>query len=261
MDDAVLAVQRVIVATFDRAKWMELGYRTGTADRIRRDPRLLRSLDWDDDDYGGRVFDVLPEILGSRLERLADVERFTDAEDWLRDNDRELYARVYDDGPQLEDLERSSDALGVPELRRHAARIRAAVHDDPEQAVGSAKELVETVLRHVLGLHGDAGRHDLPDLLKRAQRKLRLDPQATSEADPVGKLSKRTLSNLGQLVTGIGELRNLRGTGHGRSRVGSIDRAHARLAVDSALAVATYFIDVAAQDEAKGDSRRSSSRG
>ncbi len=48
---AILALKRAIVATFDDAKWRELGYLTDSIEMISGHPRLLRSLYWGDDDY------------------------------------------------------------------------------------------------------------------------------------------------------------------------------------------------------------------
>jgi len=55
----ILAVQRAIVATFNHGDWQELGYEIGHHDYIARHDRLLRSLHWGDEDYGGCVFQFL----------------------------------------------------------------------------------------------------------------------------------------------------------------------------------------------------------
>ncbi|MDQ7842109.1 MAG: abortive infection family protein, partial [bacterium] len=56
--------------------------------------------------------------------------------------------------------------------------------------------------------------------------------------------SGRTLSNLAQVVTGVAEVRNLYGTGHGRSKAPEPDVAHARLVVNAAVTVATFLLEV-----------------
>lgn len=55
----MLALQKAIVAQFDNGDWQELGYLTGYHDYITGHGRLLRSLNFGDDDYGGCVFQVL----------------------------------------------------------------------------------------------------------------------------------------------------------------------------------------------------------
>jgi hypothetical protein len=64
--------------------------------------------------------------------------------------------------------------INVLELNRHAARIRHGIAEDPAQAIGSAKELLETVLKTVIGDHGQKSRDDISELLKKAQAQLDL---------------------------------------------------------------------------------------
>jgi hypothetical protein len=55
----MLALQKAIVAKFDSADWQEIGYLTDHHDYITGHARLLRSLNFGDDDYGGCVYQVL----------------------------------------------------------------------------------------------------------------------------------------------------------------------------------------------------------
>ncbi len=81
---------------------------------------------------------------------------------------------------------------------------------------------------------------DITSLLKKVQGALNLDPR-TSRVD---ELLKRTLSNLGQVVIGVAELRNLAGTGHGRIGGPQLDDVHARLVVNAASTVCIYLVEV-----------------
>ncbi len=55
----VVSVQRSIVEHFTESDWTQLAYETGTQDYLLCHKRLLRSLNWGDDDYGPCVFEVL----------------------------------------------------------------------------------------------------------------------------------------------------------------------------------------------------------
>lgn len=240
-DLIVTGLKRVIHATFNEDKWEELGYLTGTREVIVRHPRLLRSLRFGDDDYGACIFEVLPEILGPNMENLAEVETFTDAEEWLSLNDPRMYSQLYTGlaGP-VKSLEEAIQAHNVAELNQQVARIMKSINDDPALAIGSSKELLETVMKTILG-DGNYGRDDdIPKLLKMTQTRLHLDPKTTPA---IGVLS-RTLSNLGQVVVGVDEVRNLVGTGHGRSGGPQVDSIHAELVVNAAAAIGTYFLRV-----------------
>src|ERR1700738_2808745 len=100
----VLAVSKAIKAKFDRGDWIELGILTDTRDVIEDHARLLRSLDWGDDDYGGHIFDGVPEVLGQRrlrrggptvFENFSIVEDFLGLPEWLRKREPALHAELY----------------------------------------------------------------------------------------------------------------------------------------------------------------------
>jgi len=59
----------------------------------------------------------------------------------------------------------------------------------------------------------------------------------------MAEIVRRVLSNLGQVVTGIYELRNIYGTGHGQVRHSGISSRHARLVVGVGAALATFLIE------------------
>ena len=246
---AILALKRAIVATFDDGKWRELGYMTDSVEAISRHPRLLRSLYWNDDDYEGNVLAVLPRIIQGDPEKLRIIEEFVNLGKWLRENDPELYTELYDEGAvvPLDEVEAAARALDVVELNRHAARIRRGIRDDPAQAIGSAKELLETVLKSILGIEGERLGDDIQVLLRRAQQELDLEPRAAGEDLHGSETIRRTLSNLGQVVVGVAEVRNLYGTGHGRHRSRELEIVHARLVVNAAITVATFLLEVAQQ--------------
>jgi len=244
---AILALKRAIVATFDIGKWRELGYLTDTIDIIEGHSRLLRSLNWGDEDYEGNVLSVLPRIIREDRETLKVVEEFVSLEQWLKENDSALHTELYETSEiiPLEDVEHAAKHLDINELNKHAARIRRGLIDDPEQAIGSAKDLLETTLKAVLGLEGERSSEDINSLLKKAQKQLALDPNTIGFIGPGKEIIKRTLSSLGQIVVGVAEIRNLYGTGHGRHRSRALEIAHARLVVNAAITIATYILEVA----------------
>lgn len=244
---AILAIRRAIVETFDDGKWRELGYLTDTIETIESDPRLLRSLYWGDDDYEGNVLKVLPTILGREYENLKIVEEFVDLEVRLKENDPALYAELYGAGEivPLDQVKTAGDSLDIVELNKHASRIRRGIQQDPEQAIGSAKELLETVLKSVLRIEGEQSAGDIQSLLRRAQKELDLDPRSVRDDFPGSNTIKRTLSNLGQIVVGVAEIRNLYGTGHGRHRSQELEIVHARLVVNASITISTFLVELA----------------
>ncbi|GAA3838662.1 hypothetical protein GCM10022403_083880 [Streptomyces coacervatus] len=268
----VLAVAKAIEAKFDRGDWLTLGYETGYADRVREHPRLLRSLDWNDDDYSGHVLDMVEAILrpsgrhiGAGPRRIstraideanfAIVERMLGLSKWLAQHEPVLFSDIY--GSRVADvgvdeLQAAAKQLGLVDVDEHAARIRRGIRDDPAQAIGSAKELLETVLKAVLGLHGNGPetKKDIPYLLKQANITLGLDPAGARGSDPGAEQRRKALGALTNLVNSIAELRNAGfGTGHGLSQRPTLDVATARLAVSAAVTAATFYIEAHAAEQ------------
>ncbi len=240
----VIALQRCIVDTFDESKWTELGYLTDKNTLVSAHPRLLRSLFWGDNDYGGHVFNIIPQIIEGGREQLRIVEEYVGLDEWLKNADANLHAELYDvnEVQALSVVEEIAVQTNILEFSKHVTRIRSGIRSDPEQALGSAKELLESVLKAIIGLEGERSNKDIHVLLKEAMRKLDLDAQ---QRDVPGKDTiKRTLNNLTQIVVGIAEIRNLYGTGHGRYKSKELQIAHVRLVVNAAVAVASFLIEI-----------------
>ena len=112
-------------------------------------------------------------------------------------------------------------------------RINRALPDDPAQAIGSAKELVEATAKTVLAelsVPFDDMTAKLPQLIDLAQRTLRLHPAATTPGPDGSNSVKRILGGLISIAIGIGELRNERyGTGHTHPPRRGWDFVHATL--------------------------------
>lgn len=248
----ILALGRAIVATFDPGRWLELGYLIGKQDLISRHDRLLRSLRFGDDDYSGHVSDVIPALLGTdgpvgfNEENVKTIEEFVGLEAWLRKNDPALFAELYGgDLLPLTEVEEAGGTLSLMDLNRHAVRIRNGILSDPALAIGSAKELLETILKCVLEERaGSSGSDEMSGLLKRACQKLGLDVAGVDPADPGAEVVRRILGNLGQVVMGVAQVRNVYGTGHGHVNTRELEIAHARLVVNSAVAVGTFLLEV-----------------
>lgn len=256
------ALAKYVVAKFGEDDWLMLAMETGTEDLVRDHNRLLRSLRFGDDDYLGCVLDVLPDVLGegmvrvpsgqataTQLPNLRIVEKVVASlEPWLRSNEPQLHAELYG-GPTslavLDTLQVAADPLSIPEINRHAQRIRDGLAADPEQALGSAKELLETVFKAILDLHGEdkTTKRDLPQLQHAVNVKLGITAQQLSSTDAPGSEQRREMTRaLNGIVNAVGQLRNAGfGTGHGGSRRELLDQPTAQLAVTAAVAAATFY--------------------
>lgn len=146
----------------------------------------------------------------------------------------------------LASITASHDRLDAPELNRQLERIRVSIDSDPALALGTAKELVETACKTILEEHRLPVEEewDIGRLVKETRAALQLLPSDIPDGAKGADSIKRLLSNLGAVVQGLGELRNLYGTGHGRAgRRRGIEPRHARLAVGAATALVTFLLE------------------
>lgn len=137
-------------------------------------------------------------------------------------------------------------SLDFPELHRQIERMQRAVEVDPGLAIGTAKELVETVCKTILEERniGYADDADIGSLVKEARKALGLIPDAIPNAAKGAESIRRLLSNLGNVAQGLAELRNLYGTGHGKDgSARGLSPRHARLAVGAAATLATFLFE------------------
>jgi len=136
--------------------------------------------------------------------------------------------------------------LDTSHLSVYLDRINSSVQSDPELAVGTTKELVEATLKSILrGLNEsfDESKEDIPVLLKRVQKALELAPEDVDAGRRGADTIKRVLSNLGAVAIGVAELRNLYGSGHGRSQRRVVDARLARLVVGSGGTLCQFLLE------------------
>jgi AbiJ N-terminal domain 5 len=74
----IIALRQRVVANFDAGNWEEVGLLTGHSRTIDTYPRLLRSLNWGDEDYGGNVLGVLRRIAESDPNAFRIIEQYVD---------------------------------------------------------------------------------------------------------------------------------------------------------------------------------------
>ena len=138
-------------------------------------------------------------------------------------------------------------------VREHAERLRLAIaEDDSALLLGSSKELLESTAKIVVARVGETPQAKYPALVTRALEVLMLHPkseptQREDEMDSVRKI----LGGVLQIAIEINNLRNERGTGHGRATApANLTSRHGRLAAGAAHLVATLMFDTLDDDSA-----------
>jgi len=75
---ALLPLKTRIIENFIKGNWLELGILTDCSDLIDGHIRLLRSLDFGDDDYEGNTLEVLSGIIRRDDRNLSIIQNYVD---------------------------------------------------------------------------------------------------------------------------------------------------------------------------------------
>jgi hypothetical protein len=137
--------------------------------------------------------------------------------------------------------------IGAAEhIAQQITRIEASVDADPALAIGTAKELIETVCKSILAERDVPGAEewDVPRLVKETTKLLQLTPEGIDKAVKGADSIRRILGSLGSIAGGLAELRNLYGTGHGKSAAArGLGARHAHLAVGAATTLVVFLYE------------------
>jgi hypothetical protein len=122
-----------------------------------------------------------------------------------------------------------------------------AVISDTDLAIGTAKELLETMCKSIL-----KQKNIVPDsnwtliqLLKTTTSNLDFRPQDSTNPEEAEKSIKQILSGISSIVHGFSELRNRYGTGHGKdSDFKGLDSIYAKLFVGLISDVVIFYLSV-----------------
>lgn len=147
---------------------------------------------------------------------------------------------------QLLRMQTIADSFAAQEIHRQIDRMEEGLISDPALAIGTAKELIETTCKTILQERQAQvpDSWDIGELVRETRRNLCLLPDDIPNATKGVESIRKLLGGLGSIAQGLGELRSLYGTGHGKPGASkSIDRRLAGLAVGSALTLATFLFE------------------
>ena len=147
--------------------------------------------------------------------------------------------------PLVETMQALASSLDLEGLRVEISRLTRATEEDPALAIGTAKEIVETVCKTILADRtGASSNEDFPSLVRAVFKELSLLPEDMPSNAKGAATTRRILSNLNQVAQGLSELRNLYGTGHGRNgRFVGMQPRHAKLAVGAATTLSVFLLE------------------
>jgi hypothetical protein len=236
--------------------------------------RINNPQDWDDDwifyddrfDLAGCPDETFVRFLAEMVHPLVrqdeeEVEQLLSLfNECLEEDDWEIVATkrrrsgpIYE-GRRREALKTPTEAIDLDQnerledpqvIREHLRRIDRDLKSDPSGAIGSSKELVESVFKQILDDYDVSYRkgEDLMGLYKKVQKVLRLNAEAVPDDRKGSKAAVKTLRALVTTVQSLAELRNEIGSGHGRSKRSPALTRHGRLAFNASVSVVEFLLD------------------
>ena len=148
--------------------------------------------------------------------------------------------------PHLEEAKQMAERLTGPYVAQQIRRLQEAADADPELAIGTAKEFLESICKTILSELGTppSKTEDLPTLVRSTIKSLQIVPSALTGQVQAEKAITVLLNNLGSIGQQLAELRNQFGTGHGRATVHvSLPARHAKLAIGAAATLAVFLYE------------------
>lgn len=187
---------------------------------------------------------VLLEIIREYRDR---YDRDSSSEDVnLLEECQSIVERLISGHPSLDALAETASKFDAEYLQKEIARIESAIDSDPDLAIGTSKELIETCCRTILKERGVTLKNnaDVSELTRATFKQLKLTRDDVPDAIKGTKSIQTVLSNLGSIANEIARLRNLYGTGHGKDgdAVGLSPR-HARLVVGASATLVQFMLE------------------
>lgn len=131
---------------------------------------------------------------------------------------------------------------GRPAIEEQLARLRRA-SDDPALLLGTAKEMLESTAKYVLERFSvPMEKLDFGGLWYHARDRLGLLPQDADVSAPGGKQVRSILQSSWAIAEAVNDLRNLEGTGHGKTLPTGVSPEMALLVVREACSIAEMVL-------------------
>ena len=195
---------------------------------------------------------IVGTLLGELIDYSQERERFQNPK--LAEECRVITESLLSGGLNMVPLEVLSKKFDKRHLYKQIERMKSSVDSDPELAIGTAKELIETCCKTIMEERGKPfeGSPDVAKLTKVTLKELDLVPESIADSTRGSDVIRRILQNLGAIGNGLAELRGLYGTGHGREAGASgLHPRHARMAVGAASTLAIFLFDTHTERKTK----------
>ena len=158
-----------------------------------------------------------------------------------------ILQRVHENAtPLVASAEQLKDQFSSEYLTKQIDLMIRMQAENPTEAIGKAKELIESCCKTILDDLSVAWDKDwsVTNLAGATMEQLKLMPENIPETATEARSMKALLGNLLQVATRMAELRNPYGSGHGKSAsYKGLEERHAKLAVGASITYVSFLWD------------------
>lgn len=143
-------------------------------------------------------------------------------------------------GVNLSTVKSLAEKFDVEYVLKECNRIEKEAQTDPEDAITSAKAMVESTLKHILDSEGEQFNNNEPlrALYKKVSNIMNLSPGGHNE-----NTFRTILSGMINVINGLDEIRNEYGDAHGKSKKNyKPETRHAFLAINAARTITEFLL-------------------
>jgi hypothetical protein len=131
-------------------------------------------------------------------------------------------------------------------ISKQTSRMNSSIDSDPESTIGAAKEFIETICKTILSDNKkeNIDKLNFNELVKETRTVLDILPKNIDKETKGSESFKKVLQAASSMLDGIGEIRNLYGTGHGKAaNYKGLQPRHARLVAGIACTLGRFLFD------------------
>ncbi|UCZ77147.1 abortive infection family protein [Dickeya zeae] len=229
-------ISEAISKTFDKGDWKSIGYATENEYFIQNHPRLLRSLQWGDEDYEGCVFDVVEHIYDSGDKNIEKLLGNSKVEIWIKSNKPDIYKEYFDNTyvPSFKQRNLSPSEIVDKALEDAQTLI---ISNGPVSAIDRVHTALHGYLKHQLDqknidYRADAGITELYKCIRENVREIR---ELGERSEDMNKM----LRSLTSILDALNPIRNRASVAHANDIL--IGEAEAKFVINIVSSVLHYL--------------------
>ncbi len=196
------------------------------------------------------IYKESPRIVNQFLTDLVEYYPLSDLPQRVFEENEALYAKCKSIVEEFKEDDIISgsfyDSVNSEYIQNEIGLMTSYVKSNPTEAIGKAKELIESCCKTILDNIGITYKKtdDVGVLVNLVMENMKLTPDNISDTVPEAKAIKAILGNLRAIAQNVATLRNAYGSGHGKpANYKGLEERHARLAVGSSVTLVNFLWD------------------